>query len=329
MAQPLEFLPTGAKVKFGRHQINAEEVLPIIWTIVAKNHTGYPSNSITLHATNIIDLRCFDGSEPGNTSADRRNYGNNRYGHSNIAQWLNSDAEAGEWYVSKHEYDTPPEAWTQWYGETEYADRPGFLNLFTEEEKDVILSTLVRTQLGYWDGDYLSSANEQVFLPSLREMGITSVFPDVPEGTSWGYYTNNNARRASLTPQAYNNTLSTFKPDTVGAYWTWLLRTYGYGDNPTQGNVSCITPSGSASTEYARMGNMGIRPALNLSSDVLVSDTTDSDGAYVTRFWTPPSISTKIDGVHRPYADGAVKIGGVWRTTDEVHTKINGVWRKS
>ena len=58
MSQTLADLSISSKVKFGKYQVNTEDAQPIIWTIVAKNHTGYPENSVTLHATEILDLRC-------------------------------------------------------------------------------------------------------------------------------------------------------------------------------------------------------------------------------------------------------------------------------
>ncbi len=53
MSQLLSNLPTGAKVKFGKFQVNSETAQPIVWTVVAKNHQctpAYPTNAITLHA---------------------------------------------------------------------------------------------------------------------------------------------------------------------------------------------------------------------------------------------------------------------------------------
>ena len=55
MAQLLSNLPIGAKVKFGKHSVNTEAAQPIIWLVVAKNHTGYPSNSVTL-VSSIADI---------------------------------------------------------------------------------------------------------------------------------------------------------------------------------------------------------------------------------------------------------------------------------
>ena len=38
-------------------------------------------------------------------------------------------------------------------------------------------------------------------------------------------------------------------------------------------------------------GIYGVRPALNLPSDIMVSDTPDTDGAYVLLWTTPPTIT--------------------------------------
>ena len=73
----------------------------IVFKIADKNHSGYPSNSVTLITEKIIQLMCFDAKEPSNSNSDRKQYGNNRYQYSNLLQWLNSNAAAGAWYSAK------------------------------------------------------------------------------------------------------------------------------------------------------------------------------------------------------------------------------------
>lgn len=51
----------------------------------------------------------FDAPEPDSPDELRREYGNNRYAFSNIAQWQNSRKPAGKWFKKQHEYDAPPE----------------------------------------------------------------------------------------------------------------------------------------------------------------------------------------------------------------------------
>ena len=41
-----------------------------------------------------------------------------------------------------------------------------------------------------------------------------------------------------------------------------------------------VLSGGALGGNYASRGRHGLRPACNLSSDLLVSDTTDSDGCY-------------------------------------------------
>ena len=102
MAQAITSLNVGDKIKFGTYKVEESSVLPIIWCIIDKNHTGYPANSITLLTDKIIDLRGFDAKEPSNANTDRQNYGNNRYRTSNLRQWLNSGGTAGSWWVAQN-----------------------------------------------------------------------------------------------------------------------------------------------------------------------------------------------------------------------------------
>ena len=96
-----------------------------------KNHAGYPSNSVTLVTNQIIKMLCFDATEPSNGNSDRRGYGNNRYIYSNLRQWLNSPAAAGQWYTAQHSADQTPDSSHVWNGVNPYSGLAGFLNAFT------------------------------------------------------------------------------------------------------------------------------------------------------------------------------------------------------
>jgi hypothetical protein len=321
MAQLLSNLPVGAKVKFGNHQVNTEAPMPIIWTIVAKNHPGYPANAITLHAEKIIDLRCFDAREPNNPNSNRRTYGNNRYSVSNIDQWLNKDSAAGAWYVGQHTYDQAPNV-ANVLNNTPYDTRPGFLYHFSTEEKNAILSTPLRVVKPSVDGGGYENITRKVFLPSRTEVGLGNE-GGTAEGTAWGFYTSDAARKAYLTAQAFNNTLSSSKPSAIGNAWYWWLRT------PSSSNARIVYSDGTLYNDNARYGSNGVRPALNLPSSLLVSDTTDTDGAYTIVWWTPPNLKPKIGEVYKSYDDGWVKVNGVWKQIDEIHVKVSGAWKKS
>ena len=129
MAKLLSSLPIGSKIKFGKYSVEGETAQPITWQIV---DTSTPSVT-TLMTEKVVDIRYVDAPEPNNSDYHRKNEGNNRYSKSNIDRWLNSDANSGEWYVAQHNADAPPSV-----GEVAYTNRPGFLNAFTSNEKNVI-----------------------------------------------------------------------------------------------------------------------------------------------------------------------------------------------
>ena len=326
MAQPISNLPIGAKVKFGHYEVESEGAMPITWIIVAKNHRDYPANSITLHTEKIIDLRCFDAKEPNNPNNNRKEFGNNRYSVSNIDQWLNkAGSAAGGWYVAQHDYDQAPNA-ANVYHNTPYDTRPGFLYHFSAEERNAILYTTLRVAKPSVDGGGYEDITRRVFLPSRTEVGLGNE-GGIAEGTVWGFYTSNDARRAPLTAQAFNNTLSSSKPSAIDNSWFWWLRT----PNSSLTWLSCVVNgSGTLSHLDAHFGFIGVRPALNLSSSLLVSDTTDADGCYtMVWWWEPPDMAFDINNVKKVYDDGWCKINGSLKQIDKVWTKINGVLKEA
>lgn len=276
MSQKLSNLPTGAKVKFGKFQVNTETAQSIVWTIVAKNHSGYPTNAITLHAAEILDLRCFDAKEPSNSNSDRQNYGNNRYSLSNLDQWLNKNAAANAWYSATHAADQSPNSSSVVYANTPYASRPGFLNGFTTDEINAILSTTIRVVKPSVDGGSYEDIQRKVFLPSTTEVGLSNE-NSIAEGSAWGYYTSNSARIGYVTQQCFSNTPSSSKPSSRTTAWYWWLRTPYYSGAY---GARIVRSAGSLYYGIAYYGSYGVRPALNLSSSLLVSDSTDSDGCY-------------------------------------------------
>ena len=100
----------------------------VVFKMADKNHSGYPSGAITLITDKIIALLCSDAKEPNNSDSNRRSYGNNRHIHSNILQWLNSNAAAGKWYSAKHGQDAPPSSANVWDNVNPYDTWAGFLH---------------------------------------------------------------------------------------------------------------------------------------------------------------------------------------------------------
>jgi hypothetical protein len=311
-------LPVGAVVKSLGTTYNDTVIR---WTV------GHQASGRTkLITEKIITLKCFDAKESSNPDGYRQQYGNNRYSVSNIDQWLNSAAGAGAWYSARHTYDAPPAYAEVWSYYNEYYTEAGFLSNFEESFRNAILDTTIRVAKNtVTDGGGYEDITRKVYLLSNTEVGLPNE-NGVAEGSKWDLFSDGYTRRAYPTAEAvsrneYNHpSLSTSSP------WYWWLRTphANYSDN-----ARYVSMAGSLDLYSAYGGYGGVRPALELDSGILVSDSVDTDGAYIIQWWTPPSIYPRISGVSRSYADGAVKIGGVWRTIDEVHTRISGVWRKS
>lgn len=271
MAQVLSNLSVGAKIKFGKHQINTETTQPIIWVVADKNHSGYPSNSVTLITEKIIDQRAYDATE-----ASPNGSGNINYALSNINQWLNSSATAGSWYSATHSADVPPS--NDGYG-TSYQSRPGFLYNFTEAERNVILPTTLTTQVG---SNVSNKITTKVFLPSVWEILGTG---DVSDSSSRLSYFLSNAVTCSLTSQAFTYSLSSSKPSALTTTWNYFTR------STSSTKVISIRDDGTTLERQPNFGHTGIRPVVNLSSTTKISNTTDSDGCYTLIENKKPTIS--------------------------------------
>lgn len=288
MAQAISNLPVGAKVKFGKYSVNGETAQSITWLIVAKNHSGYPSNSCTLLTEKIIDLRAIDAPEPKSLQYLQQNAGNNRYSLSNIDQWLNKSNPGGEWYVAAHERDQDPSD-NSVLGGTAYTHRPAFLNAFTNDELSKILTTTLTVGMPSSYGFGYESISRKVFLPSQVEVGLRDTAP--VEGSRWEYFANG-SYYAYLTQQAFTNTLYTRKPDSISNPVTWGLRTPEVETITSYKSVPETTYG--TQTVWGGDGGTGIRPAMNVSTSLKVTDTTDSEGCYVVTWNSAPNKPSTI-----------------------------------
>ncbi|MBS6311644.1 MAG: fibronectin type III domain-containing protein [Firmicutes bacterium] len=227
MAQKLSNLANKSKVKFGSLYGS-----PIVWIVADKNHAGYPSNSVTLVTNQIIKMLCFDATEPSNGNSDRRGYGNNRYIYSNLRQWLNSPAAAGQWYTAQHSADQTPDSSHVWNGVNPYSGLAGFLNAFTANERAALLNTTITVGKSSTDGGGTETCTDKIFPLSCTEVGLSG---DHVCGSKLAIFSDNSSRIAT-----------------------------------------------------------GLRPACNLSSDLLISDSVDSDGCYTVIYNQAPTAPSSI-----------------------------------
>lgn len=245
----------------------------IVFKVADKNHAGYPANSVTLITDKIIQLLAFDGKEPNNATGDRDGNGNNRYAHSNIRQWLNSNAAAGAWYSAKHTYDAPPNSSN--VSENAYDTRAGFLAIFDVAFMNALMETTLTVVKPSVDGGGSETVTDKVFLASTTEVGLANE-SSIAEGTKLALFTNNASRVAYCTQEAIDTSAYTSDPTTSDA-WYWWLRT---PLSSVARVVRNVDRGGFLSDDNAFRGYGGIRPLCNLSAFATISLTPDANGHY-------------------------------------------------
>ena len=257
--QPLGDLPLGAKVKYGATGGDG----PLTWVVADKNHAGYPANSVTLFMGDSAITGEFDAAEPGNPVSGRPLIGNSRYSLSNLRQWANSAAPAGEWYAPTHAHDQPPS----------YASRAGFLHAFTPGERAALLDTTIVVNKAPADGGGQESVTCKVFLPSIAELGLAQQSGEAAEGTALQLLAGAGGaahRMRPFTSQTRSPYMS-LRSDNFSGAWTdiWLIRILSNGTTLTEYNGHCL-PSAA----------VFLYPVCNLYSSVLVTGGPDAEGCY-------------------------------------------------
>ena len=190
--------------------------------------------TLTLMAKNIILYAEFDSPEPTNTNSARSTGGNNRWGTSNIRQWLNSEGKANEWFTPQNEFDTAPS----------YINKDGFLTGFESGIKQHFATIKNKTILCTVDKNALSQNYEEtedkIFLLSHTEMGFGSLDGSVSEGNHLSKkFPNYNTRVFSYDGTTYKYWLRS--PYNYSANYTCYTGTTGRVDFYTSNNtVNCI-----------------------------------------------------------------------------------------
>lgn len=314
MSKQLSTLPVGAIVK----SVNTKYNGAVIRFKVGRQ----ASDRVGLVTERIISLKCFDAKEPSNSNSDRRNYGNNRAAVANLLQWLNSAAGTGQWYSAQHSVDAPPNNANVWSNYNEYEAEAGFLNGFEQDFRDALLNDTITVAKSSTDG----GGSEQI-TRKVRLLTRTEVFGDTEsgtaEGTKWPIFTDNNSRLAYPTAEAVSK--SEYKTSSLSSsqpWWWWLLTPYaGNADG-----VRNVDSDGCLYNDSAWIGYDGVRPALFLAPDTLVSDTTDTDGAYIIQWNQPPTTPSSIShGTPRAGQSLTITTGG---STDPEGDAISYVWER-
>ena len=262
----------------------------VVFKVADKNHSGYPANSVTLITDKIPFLLAFDAIEASNSDSNRRSYGNNRYSLANLLQWLNSTAAAGTWYSAKHSADAPPTK-ANCANYNGYDTRAGFLAMLDDRFVAALLDTTVTVVKNtVTDGGSYETVTAKMHLPSTTEVGLANE-NNIAEGVKLALFSDNTSRLAYPTAECVSN--SDYKNsslNTSAAWYYWLRTPYsGYSCD-----VRYVDSSGALDGNGAYYGNRGVRPLCNLSSSILVSDTTNASGNYVFQWNAAPSTPSGI-----------------------------------
>lgn len=265
----------------------------VVLKMADKNHSGYPSNSVTLIFDKIPIVLAFDAKEPNNSNSDRKNYGNNRYSYANVLQWLNSNATAGNWYSAKHSADQSPNS-TSVVTYNPYADLAGFLAMLDDDFVAALLDTTVTVAKNtVTDGGSYETVTAKMHLPSTTEVGLANE-NGIAEGSKLALFSDNTSRLAYPTAECVSNSDYTSSSFNTSSSWYWWLRTPYSGDSD---NVRDVNTSGALYYHGAYSGGRGVRPLCNLKSDILVSDNKNSRGNYEFQWNAAPSTP---DGISVP-----------------------------
>ena len=277
----------------------------IVFKIADKNHSGYPSNSVTLITEKIIQNMASDAKEPSNSNSDRKNYGNNRHIYSNLLQWLNSNAAAGAWYSAKHSADQAPTTKNTHVTYNPYTSWAGFLAMLDPKFVAELMETTLTVVKSSTDGGSYETFKAKMFLASTTEVGLANE-NNIAEGSLLALFSNDASRVAYPTAQCVNNadgyTNSGFA---TSKGWYWWLRT------PTSsyaGSVRRVISDGSLNYYNAYGGSYGVRPLCNLKSSILVSDSPNSDGNYTVIYNSAPSAPPSITAPATCYSGQNINI---------------------
>ncbi|WP_279145986.1 MULTISPECIES: DUF6273 domain-containing protein [Clostridium] len=204
----------------------------IEWMVAAKNHEGYPANSVTVISQDILEKRAFD--------KHIGKFGSNHWGNSDLRKYLNGE----------------------FYNKLDASFRAAILETNLENIENEANDTCYNSYgaPGYNDKTYYTK--DKIFIPSLEELGLKNINCARPVGTDYGTFTTNKSRRAKLNGKNYWYW-------TRDPYWSCSYDMCGIDSNGSYNNYL-----------VAYSTSWGVRPVLNLKSDILLEYTGKDNLVY-------------------------------------------------
>lgn len=292
----LKDLPIGAVVKNEGAKYDGKV---LEWIVVGKDHSGYPSGSVTLHAKYGVGSRAneegleFDAEEPN------KDIGNNNPMLANLTQWLESDGS--KWYTPQHKDDKPPT----------YEGESGFLYDFSSDMKSILLPTKLQTRVyrpteeEKYNWEWKEEVRK-VFLLNEKEVGFET--QDDNLGSTLEYYKGNDAEERRIRTYYGNN------PTEWDDWSEWWLRASNYAPKSTaSGWVATISDSGKKSSTYPFHDALAI-PAINVPSDLDVAP--NNDGGFDFIINRPPTLTLDTPNNQTLYEGSKINIEGTAQDLD-------------
>lgn len=261
---------------------------PILWRVINIDSDGSPM----LYSEKILSIKSFDGAESGKfnetgnnpytTNTLRQKFGSNKWDNSNIREWLNSSD-------TKVNYSTQPPT-KEAVQENAYADEPGFLNNFSEGERNAIKpithkEILDNLDKGEKDGGtetYIYNENMYYSVQNYDTSYFKNVtdkvyFLDIKELTDYVYKRGYGYLRKP-TQEAVTNSEFKYSALSANSYWYYWLRL------PCADFSSYVRHVDSDDFVYSSTASYyggGVVPALNLKSGMWKSGKGTSADPYI------------------------------------------------
>lgn len=237
-------VPAGGQIMFPWSYNKQASTVLISTYESATSSTIIESVSVT-EGSSGTNLGTADGKTENMNHSHRIRYGSNRWLHSSIRQWLNSDKAASAWWTPQNVFDRPPSN----------TSTAGFLTDMDSEFLAVIGEVNKRTALNtVTDGGGYEDSKELMFLLSRNELygGLEN---SVNEGEPYPYYANYSDLSAPGT--AVDSNRIKYRN---GSAQYWWQRSCHSGNAYS---VRLVTPTGTITSGHAS-GSYGVAPACNI-----------------------------------------------------------------
>jgi hypothetical protein len=233
---------------------DAGDVKPVTWIIVAKNHYEALEPHVTLLSAYLVAIFTFDDS-----NERVLNYSGCGYNH-----W--GDSGTGN----------ATRGLRPWLNSTGIHKSEGFYRAFSENFRRVVLATSVPNRK--WENGTTYYTNDYVFIPSVTELGNSEHEGTYLIGSTYPYFQNvsNEKRIAVMFGNDWRDLFEAIEAEMRGESGIAANRWSYWTRSPDRGcgfSVRIVYSGGDLCfRNYARYGDLGVRPVLNLKADTLVTN---------------------------------------------------------